>query len=111
LSGCLCLAQPPVLDWGLFEGRRDVTTWMSAGSADLLLHFAEVFRQLNLPVGLVGDVLPVAVRAVLDDARLGRQDDWFGVARKASSFSKRTIEDYVAQLAAQGGGLIGAASR
>jgi hypothetical protein len=105
LSGCLCVALPPPVDWEVFGGRHE-QPFLASGSADLLLRLAEIVSELKLPATIVGDILPLGTRAVMDRSRPSHPDDWIAIMQTASSLSRNEVEDYVSRVAATGGSMI-----
>ena len=100
LSGCLCLALPPRVDWDAFSGRLANQGVMAAGASDLFLRLAELTTALGVPPSLVPDMLPFGVLSVLYGAKLSHRDDWQAVMRHASTLPQRAVEDYVSRIVA-----------
>lgn len=101
LRGCLCLAQPPPLDWGLFEGRPETVTWLSAGSADLLLRLGDALASRHVPGAVISAILPTAARVVLDHAHPNHWGDWESLSTYASTITDRQIDDLLSAATAQ----------
>ena len=100
LDGCLCVRIPP-------PDAFDLSSIVSAerlasGFADLQLALAETVDELGLPAPIVGDVLPLAMRELLDGVsatRRGRLDALVGYVH---DLPRERIEDYVASLVGPG---------
>lgn len=101
LRGCLCLAQPPAINWELFEGRPETVTWLSAGTADLLLRLAEALATRHVPGAVIAAILPTAARVVLDHAHPNHWGDWESLSKYASTISERQIDDLLSAATAQ----------
>ena len=99
LDGCLCVRIPPpdALDVSVVSAER-----LASGFADLQLALAETVDALGLPAPIVGDLLPLAMRELLDGVsatRRGRLDALVGYVH---DLSRERIEDYVASLVGPG---------
>ncbi len=99
LDGCLCVRIPPpdALDLGVLSAER-----LASGFADLQLALAETVDDLELPAPIVGDLLPLAMRELLDGVsatRRGRRDALVGYVH---DLPRERIEDYVASLVGPG---------
>jgi hypothetical protein len=96
INGCLCLAMPS--DWENLGSRPSEPGLMAPASADLLLRLTELLVDMELPPALAGDILPFAMRLVIDESRPQYKNDWMPVMRVASSLLRRTVEDYVSRV-------------
>ena len=99
LDGCLCVRIPPpdALDVSVVSAER-----LASGFADLQLALAETVDDLGLPAPVVGDLLPLAMRELLDGVsatRRGRLDALVGYVH---DLPRERIEDYVASLVGPG---------
>lgn len=106
LRACLCLAQPPHLDWSAFEGRAETVTWLSAGSADLLLRLGDALAARHIPATAMAAILPTAARWILDHAHPSHWGDWEALSRYAAAMSDRQIDDLISAATAQQNDLI-----
>ncbi len=103
LDGCLCLRVPPAGGFGFAAAD---TERLASEFADLPLALAEAVDELALPGAIVGELLPVAMRELLDGFRVvdpysyrGRLD---GLVRYVRQLPRERIEDYVAALVGPG---------
>lgn len=99
LDGCLCVRIPPpdALDLSVVSAER-----LASGFADLQLALVETVDDLRLPAPIVGDLLPLAMRELLDGVsatRRGRLDALVGYVH---DLPRERIEDYVASLVGPG---------
>ena len=99
LDGCLCVRIPPpdALDLSVVSAER-----LASGFADLQLALAETVDELELPAPIIGDLLPLAMRELLDGVsatRRGRLDALVGYVH---DLPRERIEDYVASLVGPG---------
>ena len=99
VDGCLCVRIPPpdALDLSIVSAER-----LASGFADLQLALAEAVDELALPASIVGDLLPLAMRELLDGVsatRRGRLDALVGYVH---DLQRERIEDYVASLVGPG---------
>jgi hypothetical protein len=99
VDGCLCvrIPQPDALDLSIVSAER-----LASGFADLQLALAEAVDDLALPAPIVGDLLPLAMRELLDGVgatRRGRLDALVGYVH---NLPRERIEDYVASLVGPG---------
>ena len=99
VDGCLCVRIPPpdALDLSIVSAER-----LASGFADLQLALAEAVDELALPAPIVGDLLPLAMRELLDGVsatRRGRLDALVGYVH---DLPRERIEDYVASLVGPG---------
>ena len=99
LDGCLCvrIPSPDAVDLSVVSAERP-----AAGFADLQLALAEAVHDLGLPAPIVGDLLPLAMRELLDNVsavRRGRLDALVGYVH---DLPRERIEDYVATLIGPG---------
>ena len=99
LDGCLCVRMPPpdAFDLSVVSAER-----LASGFADLQLALAETVDDLGLPAPIIGDLLPLAMRELLDGVsatRRGRLDALVGYVH---DLPRERIEDYVASLVGPG---------
>ncbi len=99
VDGCLCVRIPPpdALDLSIVSAER-----LASGFADLQLALAEAVDEMALPASIVGDLLPLAMRELLDGVsatRRGRLDALVGYVH---DLPRERIEDYVASLVGPG---------
>ena len=99
LDGCLCVRIPPpdALDLSVVSAER-----LASGFGDLQLALVEAVDELRLPAPIVGDLLPLAMRELLDGVsatRRGRLDALVGYVH---DLPRERIEDYVASLVGPG---------
>ena len=99
VDGCLCVRIPPpdALDLAIVSAER-----LASGFADLQLALAEAVDELALPAPIIGDLLPLAMRELLDGVSAtgrGRLDALVGYVH---DLSRERIEDYVASLVGPG---------
>ena len=106
LDGCLCLRIPP--PGGLGFSAAD-TERLASEFADLPLALAEAVDELALPAAIIGDLLPVAMRELLDGVRVVDPYSYRGRLEALVSYVRQLprtrIEDYVAALIRPGGPL------
>jgi hypothetical protein len=100
LTGCLCLALGPAIDWDLFAGRMGMgeSGFLGARSPDLLLRLSEILVALKLPTAIAHDIVPIAVQSALDQARPSHLDDWWALVKHTHELSSRVVEDYVSSV-------------
>ena len=103
LDECLCLRIPPADGFGFAAAD---TERLASEFADLPLALAEAVDELALPEAIVGDLLPVAMRELLDGFNVvdpysyrGRLD---ALVRYVRRLPRARIEDYVAALVGPG---------
>ena len=99
LDGCLCTRMPVPDAEDLFRAPADR---LASRFADLQLALAEAVDEMALPAPIVGDLLPVATREMLDGVQFtyaGRFDALVGYVQ---ALPRARIEDYVAALVGPG---------
>ena len=99
LDGCLCVRIPPpdALDLSAVPAER-----LASEFADLQLALAEAVDDLALPPPIVGDLLPLAMRELLDGVSASRRGRVDALVRYVKELSRERIEDYVAALVGPG---------
>lgn len=108
MDGCLCVRMPPVdaSDLATAPAGR-----LASRFADLRLALAEAVDELALPARIVGDLLPLAMRELLDGAGAGtssaarlpsRRERLAALVRGVHDLPRERIEDYVAALVGEG---------
>ena len=99
LDGCLCVRIPPpdALDLSVVSAER-----LASGFADLQLALAEEVDELGLPASIVGDVLPLAMRELLDSVSATRRGRLEALVGYVHDLQRERIEDYVASLVGPG---------
>ena len=99
LDGCLCvrLPQPDALDLSTVSAER-----LASRFADLQLALAEAVDDLALPAPIVGDLLPMAMREMLDGVTAARRGRLDALVRYVHDLPRERIEDYVASLVGPG---------
>lgn len=99
LDGCLCVRMPPpdALDLSAVPAER-----LASEFADLQLALAEAVDDLALPAPIVGDVLPLAMRELLDSINATRRGRVDALVRYVNELPRERIEDYVASLVGPG---------
>ena len=99
LNGCLC-TRMPVPDaedfFGAPAGR------LASRFADLQLALAETVDDMALPAPIVGDLLPVATREMLDGVQFTYAGRFDALVRYVHDLPRARIEDYVAALVGPG---------
>ena len=102
-DGCLCVRIPPPETLDLFADHAALPAeHLAAGFADLPLAVAEAVDALRLPAAVVGDVLPLALRELLDAASSSRRGRGRALAAWVDRLPQARIEDYVASLVGPG---------
>ena len=101
LDGCLCLRFPAPDDFDSFSGLGG-SGYLAARFVDLQLAVAEAAADLSIPASLVRDILPIAMRDLLDGTRAAHPDDMDALVRYVHDLPRTRIEDYVSSLV--GGG-------
>ena len=103
LDGCLCLRVPPAGGFGFSAAD---TERLASEFADLPLALAEAADELALPAAIVGELLPVAMRELLDGFRVADPYSYRGrldaLVRYVRQLPRARIEDYVAALVGPG---------
>ena len=99
VDGCLCVRIPPpdALDLSIVSAER-----LASGFADLQLALAEAVDELALPAPIVGDLLPLAMRELLDGVSATRRGRLDALVRYVHDLPRERIEDYVASLVGPG---------
>ena len=99
LDGCLCVRMPLPGDIG---SDGNTARPLAFRFADLQLALVEEVDRLALPASIVGDLLPVATRELLDGARVTHSGDIDALFEYVDELSSSRIEDYVASLVYSG---------
>ena len=99
LDGCLCTRMPAPDAEDLFRAPADR---LASRFADLQLALAEAADDLALPAPIVGDLLPVATREMLDGVQFSYAGRFDGLVRYVHGLPRTRIEDYVAALVGPG---------
>ena len=122
LEGCLCLRIRPADGEDLWSAPAE---HLASRFADLQLALAEAVHDLGLPAPIVGELLPLATRELLDGIRgvytggdgdaggMGgdgvdlrwRRGRFDALVRRANGLSSGRVADYVATLVGRGGAL------
>ena len=99
LDGCLCVRIPPpdALDLSAVPAER-----LASEFADLQLALAEAVHDLALPAPIVGDLLPLAMRELLDSVSATRRGRVDALVHYVNGLPRERIEDYVASLVGPG---------
>ena len=99
LDGCLCVRIPPpnAVDPAAVPAER-----LASEFADLQLALAEAVDDLALPPPIVGDLLPLAMRELLDSVSATRRGRLDALVRYVNDLPRERIEDYVASLVGPG---------
>ena len=99
LDGCLCvrIPAPDALDSSIVPAER-----LASEFADLQLALAEAVDELALPASIVGDLLPLAMRELLDSISATRRGRVDALVRYVNELPRERIEDYVAVLVGPG---------
>lgn len=99
LDGCLCvrIPAPDALDSSIVPAER-----LASEFADLQLALAEAVDDLGLPPPIVGDLLPLAMRELLDSVSATRRGRVDALVRYVNELPRERIEDYVAVLVGPG---------
>ena len=99
LDGCLCTRMPVPDAEDLF---RAPAGRLASRFADLQLALAEAVDDMGLPAPIVGDLLPVATREMLDGVQFTYAGRFDALTRYARELPRARIEDYVAALVGPG---------
>ena len=99
LDGCLCLRMPLPGDIGI---QGTTARPLAFRFADLQLALVEEVDRLVLPASIVGDLLPMATRELLDGARVTHSGDIEALFEYVAELSSSRVEDYVASLVYSG---------
>ena len=99
LDGCLCvrIPRPDALDSSIVPAEH-----LASEFADLQLALAEAVDDLALPASIVGDLLPLAMRELLDGVSATRRGRVDALVRYVNELPRERIEDYVAVLVGPG---------
>ena len=99
LDGCLCTRMPVPDADDLF---RAPAGRLASRFADLQLALAEAADDMELPAPIVGDLLPVATREMLDGVQFTYAGRFDALTRYVHELPRARIEDYVAALVGPG---------
>ena len=99
LAGCLCTRMPVPDADDLF---RAPAGHLASRFADLQLALAEAVDDMALPAPIVGDLLPVATREMLDGVQFTYAGRFDALVRYVHDLPRTRIEDYVAALVGPG---------
>ena len=99
LDGCLCTRMPVPDAESLF---RAPAARLASRFADLQLALAEAVDDMALPAPIVGDLLPVATREMLDGVQFTYAGRFDALVRYVHDLPRARIEDYVAALVGPG---------
>ena len=99
LEGCLCTRMPVPDAEDLF---RATAGRLASRFADLQLALAEAVDDMALPAPIVGDLLPVATREMLDGVQFTYAGRFDALVRYVHDLPRARIEDYVAALVGPG---------
>ena len=99
LDGCLCTRMPVPDADDLF---RAPAGRLASRFADLQLALAEAVDDMGLPAPIVGDLLPVATRELLDGVQFTYAGRFDALTRHVHELPRTRIEDYVAALVGPG---------
>ena len=99
LDGCLCTRMPVPDAEDLF---RAPAGRLASRFADLQLALAEAVDDMGLPAPIVGDLLPVATREMLDGVQFTYAGRFDALTRYVRELPRARIEDYVAALVGPG---------
>jgi hypothetical protein len=100
-SGCLCTHLAPPGGWWNLTGRPQLGL-LATTVADLNLHIAATLHDLGLPAAIARNVLSAAVQDYIDEVRPNDNEDWLTLVRAAQAVPRERIEDYVAEITADG---------
>ena len=98
-AGCLCLRMPVPDAEDLFRAPADR---LASRFADLQLALAEAVDDMALPAPIVGDLLPMATREMLDGVQFTYAGRFDALVRYVRDLPRARIEDYVAALVGPG---------
>ena len=99
LDGCLCTRMPVPDAEDLF---RAPAARLAPRFADLQLALAEAVDDMALPAPIVGDLLPIATREMLDGVQFTYAGRFDALVRYVRDLPRARIEDYVAALVGPG---------
>lgn len=99
LDGCLCTRMPVPDADDLF---RAPAGRLASRFADLQLALAEAVDDMGLPAPIVGDLLPMATREMLDGVQFTYAGRFDALTRYVHELPRTRIEDYVATLVGPG---------
>ena len=99
LEGCLCTRMPVPDAEDLF---RAPAQRLASRFADLQLALAEAVDDMALPAAIVGDLLPVATREMLDGVQFTYAGRFDALVRYVNDLPPTRIEDYVAAMVGPG---------
>ncbi len=99
LAGCLCTRMPVPAAEDLFRAPADR---LASRFADLQLALAEAVDDMALPAPIVGDLLSVATREMLDGVQFTYAGRFDALVRYVHDLPRARIEDYVAALVGPG---------
>jgi hypothetical protein len=101
VTGCLCLEMPRARIPEATVGRA-ADGLVAGQSTDLMLRIATLLAELKMPAALATSVLSYAMRGFLDAVRPLHAADFDAFTRQATALDRRTVEDYLAAIAAIG---------
>ncbi len=99
LDGCLCVRIPPP---NAFDLSNAPAERLASEFADLQLALVETVDELALPAPIVADLLPLAMRELLDGVSATRRGRLDALVRYVHDVPRERIEDYVASLVGPG---------
>jgi hypothetical protein len=101
VTGCLCLEMPRARIPEATVGRA-ADGLVAGQSTDLMLRIATLLAELKMPAALGTSVLSYAMRGFLDAVKPLHGADFDAFTRQARALDRRTVEDYLAAIAAIG---------